>query len=38
LTPKALVTHQFPVAKVKEAMELVKDTPAAVCKVLLRFD
>ncbi|MFA6505633.1 MAG: zinc-binding alcohol dehydrogenase family protein [Treponemataceae bacterium] len=38
LTPKAIVTHQFPFAKVKDAIELVRTKPEEVCKVLVRFD
>lgn len=37
LTPKALVTHQFPFSQVKEALELVLGKPNEVCKVLLSF-
>ena len=37
LTPKKLVTHQFPFTQVKDALELVLGKPNEVCKVLLNF-
>ena len=37
LTPRKLVTHSFPFGKAAEAIDLIRNKPEEVCKVLLTF-